>query len=509
MIDPALFGPPAKSSNNSDPLAAVIGAMMSGIKTVAEYNNSHDKGPVVIIRGTDTAPEAQKLVIPPSMNLLMAIHTLEKQYASEEKVVDVFQTINGIPADCLVGFWKSMQAKFGFVAVDDTAGFFGPQPPVMVNIPIDANGGVYSVPFGKLAPPCLEGGSLEIRMAGPKAINIVGELKNKFQPVLADVVKEATRLAQEESIYKGKAVKLDLSYFMLRPEMFKVMEHSPQFFTPANKTKDDLILNKATEFKISSSIYSRLEAWEKLKKHGISFKHGVLLAGPFGTGKSLAATVISKMAVDNGVTFMILKSPHFLVQAIEMTRGKGRVVLFCEDCDALFDGEVRSDQVNEILNTLDGADSKEGLDLMLVLTTNNPDKISPACMRPGRIDQLIELDHPDEETIGRFLLSIAGKYNHCISTETANNPEVVKTFAGKSPAFIESIVSETFTDAVSHSTNGDIDPGCVEPQALLFSAEGRKDHEARARSKAPSELEKLRDAVKTVTNTVRDVMHEM
>jgi mitochondrial chaperone BCS1 len=49
-----------------------------------------------------------------------------------------------------------------------------------------------------------------------------------------------------------------------------------------------------------------------------------------------------------------------------------------------------------LLNALDGVSSREGR--VLFLTTNHPERLDPALIRPGRVDRKVELGHatPDQ-----------------------------------------------------------------------------------------------------------------
>ena len=63
--------------------------------------------------------------------------------------------------------------------------------------------------------------------------------------------------------------------------------------------------------------------------------------------------------------------------------------------------------MNQLLNQLDGIDSKSTR-LFTVLTTNHPEKINPAMIRPGRIDTAIVVPPPDASTIELLLRTFGG-----------------------------------------------------------------------------------------------------
>jgi transitional endoplasmic reticulum ATPase len=81
-------------------------------------------------------------------------------------------------------------------------------------------------------------------------------------------------------------------------------------------------------------------------------------------------------------------------------------VLFCEDIDRVTDGE-RDAEVDDILNIIDGIDSKSS-HLIIVLTTNKLGSIEPAMLRPGRLDAVINVTPPDDHAVERLLRVYGG-----------------------------------------------------------------------------------------------------
>merc|ERR1711964_241888 len=55
--------------------------------------------------------------------------------------------------------------------------------------------------------------------------------------------------------------------------------------------------------------------------------------------------------------------------------------------------DEREQTLNQLLVSMDGFDSSEGL--ILIAATNRPDVLDPALLRPGRFDRQIVVDMPD------------------------------------------------------------------------------------------------------------------
>ncbi len=129
-----------------------------------------------------------------------------------------------------------------------------------------------------------------------------------------------------------------------------------------------------------------------MRERGIPHRRGILLEGPPGTGKS---SFVKAMAQHFRVRLVIVELATCSDYDLPQLRDMGRYpsIFLFEDIDRIFEGsrnitEREADKVtfDAFLNLLSGADAIEGL---VVLTTNHPDKLDEALIRPGRIDRRI------------------------------------------------------------------------------------------------------------------------
>jgi transitional endoplasmic reticulum ATPase len=138
---------------------------------------------------------------------------------------------------------------------------------------------------------------------------------------------------------------------------------------------------------------------------------GILLSGAPGTGKTLLARAIAREAE---VNFIAVSGPELLSKYIgESERGVREVfkkarqaapcILFFDEIEAVVPqrGRMTSDQVVErvvtqFLTEMDGIEELKGV--MVLASTNRPDLIDPALLRPGRFDFVLELPEPDVNT---------------------------------------------------------------------------------------------------------------
>jgi transitional endoplasmic reticulum ATPase len=183
------------------------------------------------------------------------------------------------------------------------------------------------------------------------------------------------------------------------------------------------------------------------------------LAGNFGTGKTLAAYVAAKLAVDHGHTFIYCESIEEFSQVMEFARlyaeGGKIAIVFCEDIDKLLKGE-RSINMDQVLNILDGVDSKRH-EIMSVFTTNDVEQVHQAAVRPGRIDAIIHVQRPDADAAIRLVRLYAGDRLPVDESLV----EVGETLSGNIPAVIRECVERSKLYAIGlgefeHLTSGAI-----------------------------------------------------
>lgn len=376
---------------------AIKAAVAAAVRNLSSENDKVQVAEVVYHKG--------QLMIPEGMNVHQAIDVLQRRADYLEEEVQVSQHFNVFPWDGANALAIMLEQKFGWAAAEATPGFFGKTPPKMINIEVGF-GLTRKIPWGRFSLPGIEGflqTGVE-RKEGRIIFVCHAVVKRAHEATVQDLYDNIGEYLNKNSIYAGQAIKI-----RFRDDDGKLLEMpEPKFLDVSGITRDMLVYSKDVTDQIETNLFTPIERVQDCITNDIPVKRGVLLGGPYGTGKTMAATVASALAVQNGVTYVYVPHADELSDAIEFAKqyNSTACVVFCEDIDRSVNGE-RSVAMDDILNILDGIDTKKAR-IITVLTTNHLLDINPAMLRPGRLDAIINVDVPDAEAIQR-LIHLYGK----------------------------------------------------------------------------------------------------
>lgn len=344
-----------------------------------------------------------QIVVPENMKLKEAIKWLQRRDADDDKEIAVQYEIDCFPLDGAVALRDVLDDIYGFVqGVDIPGGWFSPdKPPVMIGVPVSATE-VRQVPWGRVEIPGIAGFLQTSMVAEPQPRFIIaGVVKQRHKLEVQRIAEATTRRVKTHSIYKGKAIRLDLSW-KRNGQDFHPTQMAPTFSIPVDKIEEkDLIFPANVQSDVDVGLFTPIVCANKCRQHKIPLHRGVLLAGDYGTGKTLTAYVTARKAVEHGFTFIYLASVLDLAEGHRFAAQYAPAVIFAEDVDQVVKGE-RTDEMNEILNSLDGVDTKHG-EVITVLTTNYLEKLDQAILRPGRCDTLVQVTRPDADAASRLV----------------------------------------------------------------------------------------------------------
>lgn len=218
---------------------------------------------------------------------------------------------------------------------------------------------------------------------------------------------------------------------------------------------------------------------EQFIKMGGRFINGILLYGPPGTGKTMLAKA---MAGEAGIPFMsvegsgfrgmfwgvdVLRMMQFVGKAKKLAREYGACIAYIDEIDAvgMSRGNVMggmttggmfggfSGALTRLLYEMDGIGEtsrwerlkarwyrfigkeppKRDWHVLFMGSTNRPDVLDPALLRPGRFDTKIQVDPPDRT--GRREI-IKGYLSRVAHDDTVNVEAIVEDTPGATPAQI-------------------------------------------------------------------------
>jgi len=409
----------------------------------------------------------------PANELVSLIEWLARYRDSFEQVVSFSEVFDAFPQDGAVALRKALADKFGFVESKSVQSFFGARPPHMMGIKTGPNESV-QVPWGEFALPGYQNLTVTTGVNTTKegfVFVLGGTYKRKDAEVVKDLVDRVRHYIREYSIYRGKAISLDFSD-EFDPEEFAVEDVAPEFLDLSRVNQEELVLPETVYRMVQDNLFTPVEKTDLCRKFGIPLRRGVLLAGTYGVGKTLTAQIQALKATRNGWTFIYLKNVRHLANTLRVARQYSPAVVFAEDVDSVMQGEQRTDEMNEILNTVDGIELK-GKEVLVVLTTNHADRINPAMVRPGRIDALIEMVPPDS-VAAQKLLKVYGKG---LMNPDADFSKVGAILAGQRPAMIAETVQRSKLSAVTRMAVNETEL-VILPEDLEAAALGMRGHTA-------------------------------
>ena len=153
-----------------------------------------------------------------------------------------------------------------------------------------------------------------------------------------------------------------------------------------------------------------LKSPKKFMRVGGKIPRGALLVGLPGTGKTLLARAI---AGESGVPFFTISGSDFVEMFVgvgaarvrdmfEQGKKNAPCIIFIDELDAVGrsrgaglggGNDEREQTLNQILVEMDGFETNDGV--IILASTNRPDVLDPALLRPGRFDRQVVVPLPD------------------------------------------------------------------------------------------------------------------
>ena len=240
-----------------------------------------------------------------------------------------------------------------------------------------------------------------------------------------DILNEAKDIALKTN--EGKTV----IYTSFGPEWRKFGQ------AKAKRALQSVVLDEGIKEQIVDDVHEFMHNGKWYSDRGIPYRRGYLLYGPPGSGKT---SFIQALAgeLNYNICILNLSENNLTDDRLNhlMNNMPERSILLLEDIDAAFNKRTQSEEngfqssvtFSGLLNALDGVTSSE--ETITFMTTNHPEKLDAAIMRPGRIDfkvyvgnaSLFQVKHmflkfyPGEEDLCQQFLSKFEKLKISVST---------------------------------------------------------------------------------------------
>lgn len=228
-----------------------------------------------------------------------------------------------------------------------------------------------------------------------------------FKP--PEIVFTASSLPAQQVLLEQIATVVRLGQDAKRSPMFRMLSRWGDWERHddlAQRDLDSVVLPNGQLDRLVADVGRFLDSEADYVRRCVPWHRGHLYEGPPGTGKtSVARAIASHFGMD--VWYLPLsdvKKDSSLLSA--MSRITPRSMLLMEDIDVFHAATVREEQESSVtlsglLNGLDGIATPHGL--FTVLTTNTPDVIDPAVIRPGRMDLIEHFGLADADQVSRLM----------------------------------------------------------------------------------------------------------
>jgi transitional endoplasmic reticulum ATPase len=389
-----------------------------------------DKEPIEWSHVEIQRAKTAQITLPEGMSFDDAILWIKKKQKEEETDINFFREFQFHPHDGAVALAHVLKDLFGWQELVPQMTWFGKILPAMLSIKTGVNKHV-TVPWGQMAIPGVEGlvqtqakggYNRETKVHEPELFILSGKIWQRDVPIMNFIGDQIEKWVAEHSIYRGKAI-----------------DSRREFLDLSKVNESDLIFGPDTMAQIDTSIFTPIDQTEVCREAGIPMKRGVLLEGPFGTGKTLTAYVTAKKAEANDWTFVYGHTEDEIPKVIHLARQYQPAVVFMEDIDTHIAGEGDA----SLLDIMDGILSKDA-EVIVIYTTNKANSLPQALRRPGRLDAVIHVGHPEPEAIHKLI----HKYGRGLVNDEEDISGAVKACKGMIPATIREMVERAKLAAI-------------------------------------------------------------
>jgi len=178
-----------------------------------------------------------------------------------------------------------------------------------------------------------------------------------------------------------------------------------------SRSLESVVLDEAVKKPLMDDIewFVKEETRAFYATHGIPYHRCYLFHGEPGTGKTSFIYALAGHLERNLCFIQMDKWMTDDTFRNAMTQLPQMAMVVLEDVDALFTNHRESDHnwsalsFSGFLNCLDGLGAPD--DVVICMTTNHPERLDPAVMRPGRVDLHVDFKPPSQVVASKYFLT--------------------------------------------------------------------------------------------------------
>lgn len=422
--------------------------------------------------------EGNKIKLPVGTTIPQNMKALAEYQQEQEQRISYGRTYNYRPWDVAYVAVQALSKHFGLTSHKGT--FMS--PPALIDVQVDI-GKVVQVPWGVFQISQLP----NVKFSFGDDTNdygLVGRIGASGPKENAAEVQGVFNLVEQElalnSIYKGKAID---------------GQTMPNFIDVRSLDETKIVYSEEVLSTLQASVFGPLMFPEASRKLGLPLKKAVLLKGEFGTGKTLFLKWAAKVAVeaDQPWTAITVRPGRDNVEdALKTARAYAPALVMVEDVDTVASADLETERISKMLDMFDGMDAK-GQDVMVILTTNYAEQLHAGMLRPGRLDDIIEIGAPDAQGITKLVQ--ANTDPSCLS-DTIEWDRVAEAMDGYLPAFVVRAAAKAVESYVFRN-DGETENIQLDTEDLVAAAHRLRPHwDLHRRAKTGHEEPELDRAVK-------------